>query len=575
MPATSNNGIIMTAFTITPCVDETQEFLEIANDFSNPLDLIREAISNSFDAKAKKITITFDVELEFGERVLCIEIKDDGDGMDRKGLQSFFDLGNSLRRGDSGTIGEKGHGTKVYFNSSVITVVTTKDARTLKATMQDPFHKLFKREIPIAEVAEVIPSEATNGTHISIRGYNNNRRELFTHDQLTDYIRWFTKFGSVESSFNIDDNQDIVLEVSGLDRDDHEEMEFGHIFPSDSKTIQELFDEHLVKAPDFYCKQIIREGELKNFPEIKFQAIFCLEGNKVKQQYNKMLKRQGYKAPQGGYKVQDRYGLWLCKDFIPIQRKNPWVSFKGSEYTKFHAFLNCQDFRLTANRGSIDNTPSEIMTDVEEVVHQIYNEITKGDAWREMEWLTDEAEGHRTAERERKDFEWRINKANKANVCEFKNTVLIEPQRESGVFSMFLQLDMLVPDLFPFEIVDYDTHSGIDVVAKGDKATPVQNAKLYYVEFKLWLSQDFNHSFENLFAIVCWDTEIKNGDILLDVKNEERKMCTVPPEEEGDYTRYFLDHPKKAHKIEIYVMKDYLKEKLSLELRPRTMKSIK
>lgn len=41
-------------FTITPEVNSSQEFIEIAQDFSNPLDLVREGISNGFDAHAKK-----------------------------------------------------------------------------------------------------------------------------------------------------------------------------------------------------------------------------------------------------------------------------------------------------------------------------------------------------------------------------------------------------------------------------------------------------------------------------------------------------------------------------------------
>ena len=41
----------MTNYQITPTVDATQEFIEIAKDFSNPLDLVREAISNAFDAQ--------------------------------------------------------------------------------------------------------------------------------------------------------------------------------------------------------------------------------------------------------------------------------------------------------------------------------------------------------------------------------------------------------------------------------------------------------------------------------------------------------------------------------------------
>ena len=52
---------------LTPKVDETQEFIEIAFDFSNPLDLVREAISNAFDAGADKIKIGFYVESLYGE----------------------------------------------------------------------------------------------------------------------------------------------------------------------------------------------------------------------------------------------------------------------------------------------------------------------------------------------------------------------------------------------------------------------------------------------------------------------------------------------------------------------------
>ena len=81
-----------------------------------------------------------------------------------------------------------------------------------------------------------------------------------------------------------------------------------------------------------------------------------------------MIRRSGYNAPAGAYTIQERYGLWLCKDFMPIQRKNEWITTKGSEYTKFHAFINCQDLRLTANRGSIENTPSEVLQDLMDVV---------------------------------------------------------------------------------------------------------------------------------------------------------------------------------------------------------------
>ena len=236
----------MTTFQITPKVDETQEFIEIANDFSNPLDIVREAISNAFDAGAKTIEISFNVVKEYGDSNLEITIKDNGSGMDQIGLQSFFDLGNSLSRGNEDKIGEKGHGTKVYFNSSYIEVSTIRDNIKLVAKMVDPIRKLHDRQIPIVDVKQHISEDEPNGTEITIKGYNSNRREKFTHNELKDYILWFTKFSSFEHYFDNCDYQDIVLLLKGLDRKVHEQIKFGHPFPEESKPVQKLFDEHII-----------------------------------------------------------------------------------------------------------------------------------------------------------------------------------------------------------------------------------------------------------------------------------------------------------------------------------------
>ena len=141
-------------YNFTPKVDEVQEFIEIANDFSNPLELVREAISNSYDARANAIRVSFEVEKERGEGVLVISLEDDGKGMDKDTIRAFFDLGNSTRRGDVNAIGEKGHGTKVYFNSAEVMVDTISGGRRLVAIMRDPYRKLFSREIPTVEISE-------------------------------------------------------------------------------------------------------------------------------------------------------------------------------------------------------------------------------------------------------------------------------------------------------------------------------------------------------------------------------------------------------------------------------------
>jgi hypothetical protein len=62
---------------IKPLVNSEAEFLEIASDFGNPLEIVREAISNSIDSRATNIKISFTVEPE-----LCTEF-----GAERKVLE--------------------------------------------------------------------------------------------------------------------------------------------------------------------------------------------------------------------------------------------------------------------------------------------------------------------------------------------------------------------------------------------------------------------------------------------------------------------------------------------------------
>jgi hypothetical protein len=563
----------MSAFVLTPRVDQTQEFIEIANDFANPLDLVREAVSNAFDAHATEMRLEFGTEIISGETISVIRLTDNGEGMGRDELQSFFDLGNSTRRGDKSTIGEKGHGTKVYFNARKLLVDTQRNGTRYIASLDSPFSKLHDRKIPEVEVREEPSETPATGTTITIFGYNNNRRERFTHSRLRDHIYWFTKFGSIERQFGVDTFADVKLHLKGLDREDFETLEFGHPFPKESDKVDALFEAHLVQAPSYYCRRVVKSGSLPNHPEIRYNAVFSVEGKRVKYDSNPMLRRQGY-APEGSYTVQERYGLWLCKDFIPVQRKNEWITTKGSEFTKLHAFFNCQGLKLTANRGSIDNTQAEILQDVESVARTVYQGMTEGDEWLQLNYLEEEAEGFNTVEKEKKNFAFRVDKANRSKIATYKDAILVEPRRESGVQSLVVQLSTIDPKIFPFTVVDYDTHEGIDIIVKGNDTVPVHGSRLYYIEFKYVMSTSFNHSFENLHSIVCWDVDLKHGDIVQDVNREDRKLAVAAPGNSSDYTHYFLDHPRKAHRIEVFVLKDYLPQKLGIEFRPRTAADI-
>ncbi|MGG3470781.1 ATP-binding protein [Neobacillus pocheonensis] len=559
---------MITRTIIKPEVNPSREFLEIASDFSNPLDVVREAISNSFDAKASEIYILFTVFKEYGRRKLKITIRDNGLGMDTKGLKSFFDLGNSIRReektNDESLIGEKGHGTKIYFNSESVSVTTGKDGKRYVAVMENPIGLLFEGEVPTVNVEEI--TENFEGTFIEIIGYNNNERSVFNHDRLVDYIYWFTKFGSFEKEINeYTPYNNVKLFVQGVDRDTPELLSFGHRFPRESENLDKLFESYMADAPDYFVKKLVYTGSLSKYPDIQYQAVFYIEGNKAKRTINNMIKRSGYTAPDGAYRVQERYGVWLSKDFIPVQRKNEWITSKGSEYTKFHAFFNCQELKLTANRGSVDNTPAEILDEIQATVRSIYQQITESNEWGDLEWLEEQSQAYQSEKKEERDYEKRLKLIKSTKIANYKNKKLREPRQEQGVFALYHSIDMLEPDLFPFEIVDYDTHAGIDVLARlRNTGVDLERSLLRFIEFKHILKSSFNHSFNRLYGIVCWKLSIKNDETVTDIFGNKRKLKCIPKTDSNSYTQFFLENERDPHRIEIIVLEEYLQERLGI-----------
>ena len=135
----------------------------------------------------------------------------------------------------------------------------------------------------------------------------------------------------MERCFDIEENADVKLKLKGVDADKYEDIEFGHVFPEESKSVNDLFNDYLVDAPKWYCKKVVKTKSLKNFPEIKFQAVFFVEGTKVKYSYNNMIRRPGYSAPEGAhirFKIDMGYGfvkiIWQSSEkMIGLHQKVP------------------------------------------------------------------------------------------------------------------------------------------------------------------------------------------------------------------------------------------------------------
>jgi hypothetical protein len=567
-------------FELKPEVNETAELLEISTDFGDPREIVREGISNSFDAKAKKIEISAYIDETTGIKELVVLIKDDGEGMGKEEIKFFFGLGftNRIKKDElgkkvPGAIGEKGHGTKIYYNSRRIEVETIKDNHLLRAFMNEPKSTLRRAEMPVVNY-EVEDTVLPPGTKIIVRGYNNNDQSRFSHGELKDYIYWFTKFGSFEKEITESGFDNISILLKGLDwkENEPESLKFGHKFPEENTDIRKLTGKDKVSPLDYYVARWVFPGEpVIGKPATSIDMVFYLEGDMAKRKYNTMIHEKWQRWLPGEYTVQQRYGLWLCKDYIPVERRNQWVA-ERTEWTKYHAFVNCQEFSLTANRRDLGNTSPDLLDAVENTVREIFKRIEQSNKFKKYKDELVREVQEKTAGQEETDFNRRVKLALEKRVAEYDNLEFFEPRQESGVFMLVLQLLTKKPDLFGFKLIDYDTSFGYDLLVTKDYSLDLAQTSKMFVEIKYELKRDFNHSFRKLAAVICWDTKLYNDAEVIDIRGERRSVKITPPSSDPklDYKKYMLVSQTEPHNIEVFVLREFLESKIDLKFSSRT-----
>ena len=568
-----NNGLEQ----IVPQVDSSAEFFEIVNDFGNPLELVREAISNSIDWGATFIKIEFSVEQIQGSRRLIIKLLDDGDGMTKDVLKnSFWGLGFSESRklkedGNKELIGEKGHGTKIYLRSEAVVVKTQCTSGAYESVCLNPLKSLSSRRLHEPTIKEIphFLSDTKTGTEIIIVGYNDNERAGFVQEIVKDYIVWFTKVGSIESIFGNTRNKNFKVLLKCIDSSDFEEIPFGHYFPEEKSDIEKLFQEKEFDAADYYVKRFVYKNErLKNAPEVTFDIIISIEGDQIKREYNPMI-RERMRQETGRYKVADRYGIWLCKDYIPITRINDWISGFGTgsnSITLIHAFVNCQELKLTANRGTISNTDPKILEELKSRIQEIFNEVDTFLQEKGIYTLRTWQKETTTIKQETAEYNRRVKSIKSRKKAEVKGRVFLEPQNESELFGLFMSLYSIFPDKFLFEPLDYDTTKGIDIVARNKTNNLISESEFWYIELKFILKKSFNHAFKHLRWILCWDFDKNMDDQTEFIGVEESDIRKLKIEEgENNQKVYFLENRLRANRIEVIKLKEFLKNSLNIE----------
>jgi hypothetical protein len=144
--------------------------------YDDPRDAIAEFITNGIDAKATEIV----VEINKKSRNPYISISDDGFGMDEKELERIAtNIGLSIKRLESGTVGEKGIGILGYINfgNKMKIVSKMKSSKTHSLVVQGTRYK-------INEEGERISA----GTDVYVYGIDKNSR-IISKGRLGNYYK--------------------------------------------------------------------------------------------------------------------------------------------------------------------------------------------------------------------------------------------------------------------------------------------------------------------------------------------------------------------------------------------------
>ncbi|MFO7676490.1 MAG: ATP-binding protein [bacterium] len=559
-----------TRHTVVPSVDEAREFFEIANDFAEPLEAVREAISNAHDWEASNIWITFETQRLEGARTLIVRFRDDGTGMSKQAVSAtFWGLGHSESRGDSQKIGEKGHGTKIFLNSEKVRVSTLGPDGAFAAECERPFRKLCNHELHAPEWWEVSPpNDGKTFTEIELQGYNNNASGTFTQRVVKDYVLWCTKAGSVEKELTGQVKRELTVHLKGLDVAEHEALPHGHPFPPEAADLNKLFDRYSYDAADYFVKRYHKTDVLQDLPDVRYEAVIYVEGDLAKRAYNPMIKQRLRKGSDG-YKVGDRYGIWLCKDYIPVCRVNEWISSfgtGGNAWVLLHGFVNCQELNLTANRGTFANTDPQVTAGLKIAIAEVVEAVDRDILKNQLYALMNMQEEARTQKQEETDYKSRVKSIKYRARASIDDQEVLEPQNEAELFGLFMRVYAKHPDLFEFLPCDYNTARGIDMIARSIGNPGVSELPHGYVEFKHRLGhRNFNHGFTNLRWVVCWDfTDDCEDGFELESSVDKTKRRIVYPTGDADASKYYLDAGNTRTKIQVIRLKCYLEEKLDV-----------
>jgi hypothetical protein len=572
-------------------IDRRNLVRELANNKVDALEMIREALSNARDHGAASVWVR-SVRGAPPTHSIDVFILNDGEGLDTAQLEAFWGVSTSVKPPGQGAIGYKGHGTKLFFASRRLSVASRRDGEAswnlttldnpLESADTDVEQTTLSAEHRLAKELADVGLLGRTGVAILVEGCQfRDAPERFMHRRpIESYCDWFTVVGDVRSGVfqNRAEFHDAIhlkkelsrlrvhesplipmtihLRVNGEDR--YHPLGFGPNKPASQFLVpwkedaqrwektnpgmaafgHRFADHHEAERGSRRVRDDLTALCLTPadsfMDESPYAVVLRVEGQRRQLQWY----LEGSRQPVGGeYEFDERFGLWLCKDFVPVVQRNDLLEIaltRATEKVKkrlrfdlsrkrfWQVFVNHQALVLTANRNGMAN----VREHEERIVNLVSDRIAvalKEDSFRE--WIENLQQsvvhGKRSKEidamTERVDvvtqwFKKGVNEVEPTQaeglekLDEDASLRLPKPQNEQEVFHLYTILSGRYH--VPLRVIEYDTRLGVDAIAQVIDRKLFDSPKAYArLEFKYQLqgNRAVGHFFDAIDAFVCWN----------------------------------------------------------------------
>jgi len=629
---------VSTALAIQRRFDRKNLVRELAENRTDPLELVREALSNAKDHLATQFWFR---TARDNRNQVDVFMLDDGEGLTTERLEAFWGIGASSKIEGRPRIGYKGHGTKLYFDCARLSCATNPDgSRWVLTSLSDPGNS-EDSAVPVTDLPsdhrlqrEIAAVGLARGTAIWLQGIRfHDAARLLSRLQIESYCDWFTFIGDVRSGLfdtrrawhdAIEQGQVVGLLTEqvplspvtvylcingeteyaplGLGKRATSDLFFGAWQQDDVKVHGSkpglLAFGH--RFADFHIGQSGATRSRDDLSSIRLTSptdwsdsttgisvVARIEGHRRQRETYREAQWQNH---PGVYGFESRFGLWLCRDFIPIVRRNELLQAAIERATKhrlryelgstrnWQVFVNHQGFLPTANRGGISNESQHIEVMVTQLA-VLLERAFKNDDFREwVDRLRSATLAKRRAEeaaymderRERvrawyatakRPDEIELTQADEIleRYDDEESILLRTPSSEQEVFYAYALLAGRYR--LPIHIVEYDAQEGVDAIALLREKTLVPSAPGGTPFIRLELKNvvkpntSLQHFFEAIDCVLCWRVE-RSGDIFeRDSQGDQGNLRKrAKPVLASGLDTYELEHEHKGTKRIIPVL---------------------